>query len=242
MKDLFISLIVQPFYNTLILLVDFLTTDLGIAIIILTIIIRTILFPLSKSQIRTQIKMQQVQGPLKEIQKKYKDDREAMGREMLKLYKEHKLNPFSGIFLIMIQLPLLIGLYYVFMNSGLPELNTNLLYSFVPRPEYINTNFLGMIEMTQKSLLLAILAMITQFIQMKIILPKNISSSKNVSSGEINMEDMMKNMQKQMLYIMPIILFFVSYTFGAIIGLYILVGNIYSIGQELYIRKTIKRD
>ncbi|HMP67321.1 MAG TPA: YidC/Oxa1 family membrane protein insertase [Candidatus Paceibacterota bacterium] len=241
MKDIFISFIVQPFYNILILLVDFFTTDLGVAIIVLTIVIRTLLYPLSKSQIRTQIKMQQIQGPLKEIQNKHKDNREVMGKEMLKLYREHKVNPFSGIFLLMIQLPILIGLYYVFMNSGLPEINSSLIYSFVPSPDFINTNFLGMIDLTSKSILLAILAMVTQFIQMKIIFPKTDKTKIASNNGELNTENMMKSVQTQMLYVMPVILLFISYTFGAIIALYILVGNLYSIGQELYIRKNLKK-
>jgi YidC/Oxa1 family membrane protein insertase len=69
-KELFINLIVRPFYNALIFLVDFITNDLGLAIIILTIIFRFIIFPLSKSQIKTQIKMKDIQKPLKELKKK----------------------------------------------------------------------------------------------------------------------------------------------------------------------------
>lgn len=239
MKNLFINFIVEPFYNTLILLMDFFTTDLGIAIIVLTIIVRFILFPLSKSQIRTQIKMQQIQAPLREIQSKYKDDRETMGREMLKLYRDNKINPFSGILLLLIQLPVLFGLYYVFLNSGLPSINADLLYSFIPSPEYINTNFIGLFDMTTKSVILAFFVGVTQFIQMKIILPKTDKNTAN--TGEMSADNVMKNVQTQMMYVMPIILVSIAYTFGAIIALYLLVGNLFSIGQELYIRKTIRK-
>lgn len=250
MKELFVNVIVQPFYNALIFLMDFITPDLGLAIIILTILFRLVLFPLYRSQIRTQIKMQQLQGPLKKIQEKYKKDPQVLGQKMMELYKKHKLNPLSGFFILLIQLPLMIGFYSVFLSSGLPEVNNELIYSFMPRPDNINHNFLGFIDLTKSSALMAILVSLTQYYQIKILVAKTNrakekQNKENESNSEIAdnvkkespMEEAMKNVQKQMAYTMPIIMLFIAYTFGSIVAMYFLVGNIFSIGQELYIRK-----
>jgi YidC/Oxa1 family membrane protein insertase len=261
MKEFFIDVTVQPFYNALIFLMDFITPDLGLAIIILTVVFRFILFPLSRKQIQTQIKMQKIQEPLKEIREKYKDKPEIVGKKMMELYKEHDMNPFAGFLLILIQMPLLIGFYWVFLRSGLPEINMELLYSFMPQPSNINTVFLGFIELTQASVLLAILVSITQYFQFKILMSKknlvakgatNKDSEKGDNSDETNkdvkkkdqnpMEEAMQNMQKQMTYVMPMIMLFIAYTFGSIIALYFLVSNLFAIGQELYIRKTLYQD
>jgi len=220
------------------LFIGYITSNLGIAIIILTVIFRLILFPLSKKQIKTQIKMKEIQGPLEELKKKYKDKREEMGRAMMGLYKKYEINPFSGLLLLIIQLPLLIGFYYVFLRAGLPEINMDLMYSFVPQPEYMNTTFLGFIDMTAKSPILAAIAGIAQYFQMKLLMPK--TQKKNGGKGQM-MNDVMKGVQGQMTYVMPIIMVFIAYSFGAIVALYLVVSNIFSLCQELYIRRTIKR-
>jgi YidC/Oxa1 family membrane protein insertase len=233
----FITLIVKPFYNSLIFLVDFITNDLGFAIIILTIVFRFIIFPLSKNQIQTQIKMREVQEPLKELKKKYKDNPQVMAQKMMDLYKEHNIKPFSGILLMFIQLPLLFGFYYMFLRAGLPEVNPELIYSFIPSPENVDTLFFG-IELTKQSVILALIASVTQYFQARLLLPKK--DAKKPETG--SMEEVMQNVQTQMVYVIPIVILFVSYTFGAIIALYFITSNIFSIIQEYYLKKTIKKD
>ena len=234
-SSIFISLIVKPFYNALIFLVDFITSDLGLAVIILTIVFRFVIFPLSKSQIKTQIKMKDIQEPLKELKKKYKNEPQVMAQKMMELYKENDIKPFSGFLLLFIQLPLLFGFYYMFLKAGLPAINTELLYSFVPSPTMINTSFLG-IELTEKSVILALLASITQYFQAKLLLPHK--DDKKPEKG--SMEDMMRDVQTKMVYVIPTIMLFISYSFGAIIALYFDRSNIFSIIQEAYLKKTIK--
>lgn len=238
---MFSTLITHPLYNILILLVNFITTDIGIAVIIMTIIIRLALFPLSKSQIKTQIKFKQVQGPLDELKKKYKNQPEVMGRKMMELYKEYDIKPLSGFFLLLIQFPILIGLYYVFLRSGLPEVNPDILYSFVSQPEWINPKFIGLFEITGKSVLLAFLAGMTQYIQLKLLTGGQEKKTNDPNKKQGPMGDMMKNFQSQMTFIMPLMIAFISYSFGVIIAAYLLTSNIFSIGQEYYIRKTIKK-
>jgi YidC/Oxa1 family membrane protein insertase len=238
MGELFTTVVVRPFYNILIFLVDFITSDLGIAVIILTVAFRFLIFPLSKSQIKTQLKMKYIQKPLEELKKKYKNQPEIMGREMMKLYKDNEIKPFAGLLMLLIQLPFLFGLYYVFLNSGLPEINSTLLYSFMPRPEFVDTNFLGLVDLTSKSAVLAVLVGITQYIQAKLLIPK---SEPNPEKRNSLAEDMVKSMQLQMIYVMPIVLMFIAYYFGSIVALYILVGNLFSISQEHYIRHKIRK-
>lgn len=235
-SSIFTSLIVQPFYNALIFLVDFVTNDLGIAIIILTVVFRFIIFPLSKSQIKTQIKMRDIQEPLKKIKKDYKDNPQKMAQKMMELYKQNDIKPLAGFLLLLIQLPLLFGFYYVFLQAGLPEINTNLIYSFIPYPEIIDINFFGIV-LTSKSIILAMLAAITQYFQAKLLLPKKDENNKP-EKGSI--EDVMQGVQTQMVYIMPIIMLFISYSFGSIVALYLVTSNIFSIIQEYYLKKTIK--
>jgi YidC/Oxa1 family membrane protein insertase len=234
-SSIFISSIVKPFYNALIFLVDFITNDLGLAIIILTIVFRFIIFPLSKNQIKTQIKMKDIQKPLKELKEKYKDNPQVMAQKMMELYKEHDIKPFSGILLMFIQLPLLFGFYYMFLRAGLPQVNPDLIYSFIPTPENIDTIFLG-IELTTKSIILALIASVTQYFQARLLLPKK--DDNKPESGSI--EEIMQGVQTQMVYVIPIIILFVSYSFGAIIALYFVTSNIFSIIQEYYLKKTIK--
>ena len=235
-NSIFLTIIVRPFYNSLIFLVDFITSDLGLAIVILTVVFRLIIFPLSKSQIKTQIKMRDIQEPLKELKKKYKDNPQEMAQKMMILYKENEIKPFSGFLLLFIQLPLLFGFYYMFLRAGLPEINTELIYSFVPYPNIIDTNFFG-INLTQQSVILALLASITQYFQAKLLIPKE---DKNNPVEKDSIEYVMQNVQKQMVYVLPIIMLFISYTFGSIVALYIVTSNIFSIIQEFYIKKTIK--
>ena len=238
---MFSTLIVNPLYNILILLVNFLTTDFGISVIVMTIVIRLFLFPLSKSQIQTQLKFKQVQEPLVELKKKYKDKPDVMAKKMMELYKEYNIKPMAGFFLLLIQFPILIGLYYVFLRSGLPKVNPDILYSFVSQPEWINTRFIGLFELTNKSALLAGLAGITQWVQLKLLMGEKDEKKETSKKPANQMGDMMKNFQKQMTFIMPIMITFISYSFGSVIALYLLTSNIFSIGQEFYIRKTIKK-
>jgi len=237
MKELFIEFIVQPFYNFLFLLMNYITPDLGLSIIIIIVLFRFIIYPLSKKQIQTQIQMKKIQEPLAELKKKFKDTPEELGRAIMKLYKDHNVNPFSGILILLIQMPLLFGFYYVFARAGLPEINTDLIYSFVAHPININTNFLGIFELTSKSAVLAAIAALTQYFQFRLLMSQGKPEKKKEEKKDGVMGDVMKGMQTQMTYVMPLFIMFIAYTFGAIIALYFIVSNIFSIGQEIYIRK-----
>lgn len=243
MKEFFKTILYEPLYNALIGIINILPdwADVGIAVILLTIIVRLILFPLSLKAVRTQVKMKILQPKLKELQTKYKDDRESLGREMLALYRSENINPFASFFLLLLQLPILLTLYWVFVKGGLPEIQTDILYSFIDVPNMVNMVFLGIADMgTNKHVILSLIAAATQFFQMKFAMPP-VAPPQDPNNPTFQ-EDLMRNMSIQMKYIMPIITFFISFTLNAVVAIYWTVSNLFAIGQELYVRHQGIRD
>lgn len=241
MKEFFSTILYDPLYNILVGLIDIIPGgDIGFAVIVLTIIVKFILFPLSASSIRTQIKMKEIDGDLKEIKEKYKDNREEMGKAMLELYRENKINPFAGIFLILVQLPVIIALYFVFARGGFPGVDPSILYSFVPEPSVVSTNFLGFIDLaSNNNFLIALLAGVSQFFQTKFLMRHNEKELRE-KKDKTPMEEIAQKMQFQMKYVMPIFTFIFSFSLISVVGLYWFVSNIFAIGQELYIQKRIR--
>lgn len=222
-----------PLFNFLVLIYDYFPGhDFGIAIIILTLIIRLILYPSSAKSIKTQKALSEIQPKLQEIQKKYKDDKEKQVKETMDLYKQAKINPFGGLLPTIIQLPLLIALYSVF-SRGLNPAELSNLYSFVFNPIHINTIFLGIIDLAKPSWTLAILAGICQFVQTKATLPTTKKSS-NKSS------DFSQKMQKQMVYFFPFLTVIILMRLPSALGLYWAIGSLFLIIEQYFIFK--KRD
>jgi YidC/Oxa1 family membrane protein insertase len=238
MRTLFNLVFYNPLYNGLIFLIAILPyKDVGIAVILFTILIKLILFPLTKSSLITQIKMRTLEPQMKEIRDKYKDNREELARKTLEFYRENKIKPFSSFLLVLIQFPIIIALYFVFLKAGLPNVNTELLYSFVPVPMEINMKFLGLIDIVQPSIILGAIAAVTQYIQARLSLPP-LPDRKNSGKEKSSFgEDFAHSMNLQMKYVFPVIVFISSFYFSGAIALYWLTGNIFTIGQEIYLRQ-----
>src|SRR5579883_722665 len=132
--DFFNAILYQPLFNGLIFIYDYTGHDFGIAIILLTLFIRVILYPLSSAAFRSQRAMQRIQPKIQEAQKQFKDDKEKQAQAMLEIYRTEKLNPFAGLLLGLLQLPILIALYLVF-KYGLQPHQLSILYPFVSNPE-----------------------------------------------------------------------------------------------------------
>lgn len=115
MISLFYTIFYNPLYNGLVLISVLPHKDVGIAVILFTIFIKLILFPLTKSSLITQIKMRTLEPEMKEIREKYKNNREEMARKTMEFYKTNNIKPFSSFFLILLQFPILIALYLVFI-------------------------------------------------------------------------------------------------------------------------------
>ena len=136
-------------------------------------------------------------------------------------------------YLFVVKLQIIFALYWVFFKGI--ELNPNLLYSFVIFPDYINTLFLGIIDMHGKSISLALIAGVTQFYQIKLSMPPIQQES---SGTERSFKDeLAKSMSVQMRYIMPIMIAFIAYTISSAVALYWVTSNCFSIGHELFVRR-----
>jgi YidC/Oxa1 family membrane protein insertase len=238
MHALYTAIVYTPLYNGLIAFVDHVpNADVGIAVIIFTIIVKIILFPLSYKSVKAQVGMKQLEVELNQLKAKYTDKQEQ-ARQVMAFYKEKGVNPFSGFLLILIQFPILIGLYSVF-RSGLPHINTDILYSFVRIPDMVNMKFLNLIDIAKPSTILALIASICQYFQISYAMPKP-AAPVNGNPATFK-DDLAKSMQFQMKFIMPIFIFIFSFRFIAVIPLYLTISALFAIAQELYVRKTVKR-
>jgi len=238
-SEIYHTVVQIPLYNALVGLLSVAPwMDMGIALVILTILVKIALFPLSMKAARTQMLMKELEEPMKEIKEKYKDDREEQGRKLLELYKEKNVNPFSSFVVLFIQIPVILGLFFVFSRGGLPEVNTDILYSFVHVPESVSMMFLGFIDMAGKNTILAFLAGLTQHYQARLSMP----AAKPREENTTFQEDFARSMQTQVKYVLPIVIIFVAYTMGGAIALYWITSNIFAIGQELYVKRKLKTE
>ena len=160
----------QPLYNAFVFLINVAPgANVGIAIIFLTIAVRIALLPLSHKSVVSQAKMRTIAPHVDKVKEQYKDNKQEQARKIMELYKEHGVNPFSGCLLLLLQLPIIFALYFVFFK-GLPDLKTDILYSFVVHPGTISMVFLGIV-LSSKSMVLAVVAAVTQYYQIKLSVP-----------------------------------------------------------------------
>ena len=234
--EAFNTILYKPLFNALVFLYGYLPGhDFGVAVIVLTLLIRLVLYPLMVKSIKSQKVLQGLQPKLKEIQQKYKNDKEMQTKETMALYKREKINPFGGCLPLLIQFPLLIALYRVFWKGLLPGAMNN-LYNFVHNPGIIDPTFLGIMNLGQPNIILAFLAGIIQFFQTKMTVPKT-QKAKKEGGQTAQFSDMM---QKQMLYFFPIFTVFILWRLPAAIGLYWIITSLFSIFQQYLIYKPQK--
>lgn len=229
----------DPVYNALVFFIDVIPGgDVGLAIIATVLLVKTILLPVSIKAAKTQRIMKEIEPQLREIKEKYKDDRQEQAQQMMTIYREAGMNPLASFLLILLQIPIVIALYFAVSNGGgvpLPDINADILYSFVAVPVEVTMNFLGQIDITNRSIGLALLAGITQFIHINFTLPK--LDPKDPEAEPSFKDDFMRNMQLQMKFVMPILIAVVAYSISAAIALYFVVSNLTMIAQEFWVRK-----
>lgn len=226
----------KPLLNGLILLVNFLPfDDIGIAIIILTLAVKFFLFPFTHKSTVTQIKMRQIEPELKEIKEKFKNNSGEQAKKTMELYRKHGINPLSSFVTLLIQIPIIFALYKVFLGGA--NFDVVNLYSFVSAPESVNTVFLGLIDMTQKSYSLAFLVALSQFFQMKLAMPP----MQKANQGDSFKDNFARSMNIQMRYVMPFFIFFIGLNFSSAIALYWTTMNVFAIVHEAVVRKKAKK-
>lgn len=178
----------------------------GLAIILMTIAIKLIMFPLTQKQMKSMSAMQKIQPKTKYIQEKYKDDPQLMQQKIMEMYKEHGVNPLGGCLPLLIQMPIFIAFYQSLFNF---EFINQAHASFLWIPNIANPD---------PYFILAILAAATTFIQQKVSM---------VESNDPT--------QKMMLYFMPVFMAWIAYKMPAGLPLYWVVFNILGILQQLYV-------
>ena len=207
------------------------THDVGVAVVLVTLVVSLVLFSISKKAIKTQLKMKEIEPELKKIKETIKDKQEQ-SLATLALYKKNNINPFSGILMALIQIPVLFALYYIFYKGGLPVIHGDALYSFVKIPLQVNMNFLGVMDISKKNLIMAIIAGLGQFIQAQIVSPKTKKSEKGTMT-----EDFAHSMNMQMKYVFPLLVTFIAYRISGAIALYWITSNIFTIWQQIRAKK-----
>ena len=226
------TVLFEPAFNTLILLYNLVPgQDFGIAVILVTLIVRFAFAPLSAKAVVAQRKLTALQPQAKEIQEKFKGNREGQAKELMELYKREKVNPLAGILPILIQIPILITLYQVFWK-GLAIEQLEFLYSFVTNPGLIDPTFFGLVDLGEKSLMLAVFAAIFQFIQ-----------GKQMALSHPPMGDKKSfaaTFQKQALYFFPVLTLLIVSQLPSAIGVYWITTSLFSIGQQWYIVRKEK--
>lgn len=228
----------KPLYNALIFFVWLIPgNNVGVAIIILTVLIRLILLPSSNKSIEAQRQLKEIQPEMDKIKEKYKDDKQAQAQATMALYQQYKINPLSSCLPLLIQLPILIILYYVF-RVGLDTSRFDLLYSFMPRPETINAVFLG-IDLTKPNIYLAIITGLLQFWQSWQIMPPKKKDPKKTQDSADRLQSIMGN---QMLYVMPVFTVIIAMQLPAALPLYWAVTTLFGVIQQYYVFKKAKKN
>lgn len=233
---MFNTFIFAPLYNLLVWLLSVVPGHyVWAAVTLMTLLVKLALVPLYKKQIKDQLVLAHISPKIKSLQEKYKEktpeNQQEMAKEVMGLYKDYKVNPLRTILILLIQLPVLFALYRIFLD-GIDK-HTNLLYGFVTKPEFVNANFFG-IEMSARSLLLALIAGVTMF-----ILNKFMFMHKDKNAEET---DFQKSLNLQMMYVLPVVIGVVSYFTPAVIAIYIIVGNLFGIFQEYFIRRPFEKE
>lgn len=231
MIQIFNQILYQPIFNLLVFIYNILPgSDFGIAIAVLTILIRFIFIPLSIKTLRSQKEMAKLQPKLKELQDKHKDNKQAIGQATMALYKEHKVNPFSGCLPLLIQLPILIALYQAFSYSLDPK-SLNVLYPFVKNPGLIKEISFGFLDLSHRNPVLSLMAGGFQFLQSRL------ATSASAKYSTPSQDATAQIMNRQMLYFFPIMIIVISWNLPAGLVIYWVVTTIFSIGEQLYINK-----
>ena len=208
----------QPILNALTLLYEYLPgQDFGVAVVVLTLLLRVILYPLSAKAFESQKAQMRIQDKVKALQEQYKGQRDELSRKLLELYRAEKINPFAAILPLLPQLLVLLSLYRV-LNGGFGEGQLSL----------IDPSFFGIVDLSEKFWLFALAAGLSQFIQGKQMLPRQ---------QKAGAKDMSQNIQTKMVYALPFLTVVFALQFPAALSLYWTTSNIFSIAQQWHLMK-----
>lgn len=222
-----------PLYNALVVLVGIVPGSyVALAIIVLTVVVKLILFPLQTRATRTQLALRAIDPQVRALREKWKHDRAKQAEALWALYREHGISPLSGIIPVLIQIPVVVALFYVF-RSGF-DFRTDLLYSFVTIPPQAVTTLLG-IDVAARSLFLAVFAGVSQFVQTMVILPPLQPKARDHQPSFS--DDLARSMHLQMRYVMPVFIAGIAWTLPAALALYWTTSNLFGGVQGWYLKR-----
>lgn len=236
MSNIFNVFFYQPLFNLLVLIYNFIPgRDIGVAIIVLTVLIKFILYPLSLQSLKSQKALQDLQPKINELKNKYKNQKDKLASETMNLYKQEKVSPFSSCLPLLIQFPFLIAIFWVFKN-GLINGSLEMVYPFIYRPENINPIAFGFLDLAKSNLVLSILAGLSQFWQTKMLAQKK----PEIKSSGAKDEAMMTMMNQQMTYFMPIITVIIGMSLPGGLMLYWMTNSLFTVAQQFLAFKKKK--
>lgn len=238
------TLILSPMVNIMLFIYDSLGNNFGLAIILLTVLIRLITLPLTYQQLKSTMVMSEIQKSdrWQKMQAKFKDDRQKLAEEQMKIFREKGYNPASGCLPLLIQFPIIIGLYqavirtlgttpvqlfdlskliYEFIPNSLIPLNSEFLWMNLGQPERLYLSFLPSIGIP----VLAILVVITSYLQTKLTTPPAADSQSAA-------------MTQTMSIYMPLLIGYLAYSFASGVALYFVTSNLLGIIQGVVMRRT----
>lgn len=235
MASFFFTILYQPLYNLLVFIYNVAPWGgLGLAIIVMTIIVKTLVLPLTYKSMKAQKELQEIQPKIAEIKEKYKEDKETMAKELMSVYKVHNVNPFASCLPTIVQLFVFIALYKA-LEAGIHTVDPSILYGFVSNPGTLSPYFLGM-DLSKISIPLAVLSAICQYFQAKQMITRRPPAVARGTTPALD-EDMTATMNKMMLYLLPIMMLVLGVT--TLVGgvtLYILVSTAFTYAMyELFL-------
>ncbi|HSI20404.1 MAG TPA: YidC/Oxa1 family membrane protein insertase [Verrucomicrobiae bacterium] len=203
----------------------------AVGIVLLTLLVRFILLIPSKKAAQTQRKMQQIAPLAAELKQEYGDDKQGFAMAQMELYKKNDINPFGNCITLLIQIPVLITLYYS-IRFGLTPDNPH-LYAWLPRPEFINNNFFGInLIAPDKTYVLPVLAALMQYVQARLMMPAT-----PVAPNPDGTPDPNAMTQKIMQYFLPATTLLFALSFPAGVALYWVVSTAFQVVQQFYVNK-----
>jgi len=248
--DLFNLVFFAPVINLLVLIFQGLSSlnipgALGFSIMILTIVIRVLVWPAMSSQIKSAKKLSDLKPHMDQLRKKHKDDKQGLATAQMALYKEHGVNPAGGCLPALIQIPIFIALYQAIINilpgagGHIDNINKLIYFPQLKLPTTIDPNFFGLNLGVKPSefgslgvylLLIPVITAALTFVQSKMALPKPIKPYPSDSPKEIKekegLEESMSQVQSQMVYLMPIMIGYFAFSFPIGLAIY---WNVYTI-------------
>ncbi len=230
-----------PLYNSLVAILSYVPgADIGVAIVLLTVAVRLLFLPIFSKTIKTQILMKKLEPELARLKEKYKKEPQEQARRVMELYATHKVNPFATVFVALVQIPIFLALYFVFLRGGFPDITTELLYPFMRVPSSVETTLFGFFDLTlAHNIFLAFLAGVSQYGQ--IALSPLGSSLPKVATPSFK-DDFARSYRAQLKYGLPAMIAVFSWGLPAAISVYWITNNVVAILQELFIRRRLEEE